>query len=144
MSADNYFHVYTLDNVPGYHVGEGCASWEDRNWNEKTILESFDSFEEAVTWASAQWAEYGVSIQEGLNPGVEAYVRTTNGDCHMLPIKDAMENFLGEDGYRITLRVGNYEIVIRRDYEETGNEGEVAVLLGQNCVSAIVTVREKD
>lgn len=43
------------------------------------------------------------------------YIRTNNGECFYVDtLAEALAEFLGDDGYRLTLTAGDNELIIRR------------------------------
>ena len=43
-----------------------------------------------------------------------AYIRTTEGECVDLPVNEAVDRWLDPDGYRITIKAGDFVFVLRR------------------------------
>ena len=43
------------------------------------------------------------------------YIRANDGDCYDASPNAGVEQWLSEDGYRITFRVGDYEFILRRN-----------------------------
>lgn len=66
------------------------------------------------------------------------YIRTSGGDCfHVETLAEALEEFLGDNGYRLSIRAGEKELVIRRTspWDET--------LLGETEGTAKLTCRDR-
>jgi hypothetical protein len=68
------------------------------------------------------------------------YVRTAEGACMDMPIGEAIEQFLSNDGYRITISLGKVDIVIRKHDDLTDS---VDKLMDQHVVNASVTIRDR-
>lgn len=67
------------------------------------------------------------------------YIRSASGECFYVDtLAEALVEFLGEDGYRLTLTSTRQELVIRR----TGEWGQ-GFIDEKNC-NAVLTAREKD
>lgn len=66
------------------------------------------------------------------------YIRTAHGETFFVDtLEEVLETFLDdEDGYRITLKTGNYELVIRRGEFANGELGDEA---GANVTRRILT-----
>jgi hypothetical protein len=60
------------------------------------------------------------------------YIRSADGYVQDLPADEGVEHWLGNDGYRITFKVGSYEFILRRPID--GLVG--ANSLGQSEVEA--------
>ncbi len=54
------------------------------------------------------------------------YIRTDKGECfYVETFEEALEEFVGNDGYRLAIKGGNKELVIRRgDFWNVGKLGE--------------------
>jgi hypothetical protein len=51
------------------------------------------------------------------------YIRTQNGETFYVDtLKEALDEFLGDDGYRLTLSSDNKELVIRKSYPWTESD----------------------
>lgn len=67
------------------------------------------------------------------------YIRTINGETFSVDTLDeALEEFCGEEGYRLSLKGNNVELVIRRDKFETRN------LIGGEEADAFLVLRKNE
>lgn len=66
----------------------------------------------------------------------QVYLRSTEGECDYAPANKGVEQWLGPEGYRITVNVGDYEFVIRRG-------GELGEWLGSPTTEATIVVRKR-
>jgi hypothetical protein len=69
-----------------------------------------------------------------------AYIRDMNGNTLTLPLQDAINHFLSEEGYRITIVLqDNTELILRRDSELPV---EVSTFLNERSANHVrVTIR---
>lgn len=68
----------------------------------------------------------------------QLYVRTREGSTSWEDIPEALSNFVSEDGYRLTIPLGDYEIVLRRGDECTS---WVETVMGQQAFAAHITIK---
>lgn len=71
----------------------------------------------------------------------EVYLRDTMGGTFYLPLREGLGQFLGPDGYRLTLNIEGITIVLRRD---TTNDADITLLddaLAQVSVECLATVK---
>ena len=68
-------------------------------------------------------------------------VRTADGETCDTDLVSGLINFVSDDGYRVTLKLDNIEIVLRRDQKIDSEIEELDAHLGQNSVEAMVTIR---
>ena len=69
-----------------------------------------------------------------------AYIRTKDGQTGEIPDDEAVLNWISEDGYRITVAVGSFELILRRA-EDSVHPGHLPVHVNVNDVD--VTVRRR-
>jgi len=70
------------------------------------------------------------------------YIRTADGDTfHVETLEEALTEFSGPDGYRLTLMAGNQELVIRRSGEAEIDEADD--ILSHQSYKANVTLKKK-
>ncbi len=66
------------------------------------------------------------------------YIRTTAGECFFVDtLQEALYEFLGSEGYRLTLNAGGHELIIRRTSDWSTN------LLDEKVGLATLIYREK-
>jgi len=71
----------------------------------------------------------------------EAYIRDADGGTRYMPFRQAMEHFLGEDGYRVSINVEGVRLTLRKDTRM----GEYTQYLdehipGRRSTEALVTI----
>ena len=69
------------------------------------------------------------------------YIRTADGATfYVETLEEALTEFSGDNGYRLTLTAGNQEVVIRRSGEPEVDEADD--ILSQQSYKALVTIRK--
>ena len=84
-----------------------------------------------------QITDEGIVGEEG-----EIYIRSANGGTTYLPANEAIEHFLSEEGYRMTIEVGDYTLVIRKDTSQDTENMLYDERVNQKSVEALITVRQ--
>lgn len=70
------------------------------------------------------------------------YIRTQHGQCfHVTTLEEAIRQFCADDGYRLSIKTDEHEVVIRRSSDETDDQG-VHKILGERKYVATVTIRD--
>lgn len=68
------------------------------------------------------------------------YIRTTKSECfYVESLKEALEQFASDEGYRLTLFSGGTEVVMRRDNKP---QSGLLVLEGEKTYNSTVTIRK--
>lgn len=72
----------------------------------------------------------------------ETYVRTARGDTyHPTDIRAGLEDFLGENGYRISFNIDGVVITLRRDVNVDSDWARLDEHLNAESVDCVVTLR---
>jgi hypothetical protein len=67
------------------------------------------------------------------------YVRTIDGWTGDMPVDTAVRQWLGNDGYRITIKVGSFEFVLHRNIDSVREDH---VLGSTEVADVLVTVKK--
>jgi hypothetical protein len=122
MSADDGYYIFRNENGTWDAVHVFVSNLEDEDYNPRTDGKAhgtFDTREDALTFAGDQWAEYGV-----LHIDPEP----------LLPVELKQTWALGEDGYDELYQVGewSFELVFDKDGNLSDDNDTVA-----SCDAAI-------
>ncbi len=72
----------------------------------------------------------------------ETYLRTTEGETyHPTDIREGIEQFLGEKGYRISFNIEGVVITLRRDMQVDADMRFIDSQVGGESVNCAVTIR---
>ncbi len=71
----------------------------------------------------------------------EIYIRSANGETMYLPANKAIEHFLSEEGYRMTIEVGDYTLLIRKDTSQDAESSSYDDFVSQKSVEALISIR---
>lgn len=72
----------------------------------------------------------------------ETYLRTKDGDTyHPETIREGIEQFLSDDGYRISFNIEGVVITLRRDTQVNSDMRYLDDFVGSESVDCAVTIR---
>lgn len=71
----------------------------------------------------------------------QIYVRTSLGETKYMPVKEALQHFLSDEGYRMTIEFGDMEIILRKNSILTPEWISLDEKLNQQSVESVVTIR---
>lgn len=71
----------------------------------------------------------------------EAYVRTKSGETMELPFREALKQFLSDNGYRISINIEGVVIVLRRETQVDEEINSMDKQLRERSLDCMVTFR---
>lgn len=72
----------------------------------------------------------------------ETYLRTKDGDTyHPETIREGIEQFLSDDGYRISFNIEGVVITLRRDMQVNSDMRYIDDFVGSESIDCAVTIR---